>query len=338
MADDKNATQLIRYDAACLAIANAKTVDEVKQIRNSGAALAAYARIAKNKQLEADAAEIRIRAERRVGEMMAAQRATVGLAKAGRPKKIGTNPDPISAPPVAALADAGIDKHLADTARKLAAVPEQKFERMIGEWRQNVTEDKARATVDILKAHEREARQAEQFSGLRDQPFPDRGTYGVIYADPPWSYSNSGMEQSAAQQYPTMTTDAICALPVSAISGDRSVLFLWVTSPLLPDGLRVLSAWGFDYKASMVWIKNRAPGIGWFARTRHEFLLIGTRVSAHPIEKLDSVIEADVSVHSRKPMAAHDAIETMYPGVRSIELFARTARAGWDTWGNQPCA
>lgn len=118
MADDKNTTQLIRYDAACLAIANAKTVDEVKQIRNSGAALAAYARIAKNKQLEADAAEIRIRAERRVGEMMAAQRATVGLAKGGGDtRSTGSKSDPVKPKLVPALADAGIDKHLADTAR-----------------------------------------------------------------------------------------------------------------------------------------------------------------------------------------------------------------------------
>jgi hypothetical protein len=85
--------------------------------------------------------------------MMAAQRATVGLAKGGGDtRSTGSKSDPVKPKLVPALADAGIDKHLADTARKLAAVPEQKFERMIGEWRQNVTEDKARATVDILKA------------------------------------------------------------------------------------------------------------------------------------------------------------------------------------------
>ena len=149
MADDQNTTQLIKYDAACLALANAKDVDEVRQIRSASAALAAYARIAKNKQLEADAAEIRIRAERRVGEMMAAQRATVGLAKGALLR--GTKLVPRDQPEPPTLADAGIDKHLATTARKLAAIPEQKFEQMVTTWRENVTDGNARATVDILK-------------------------------------------------------------------------------------------------------------------------------------------------------------------------------------------
>jgi ParB family chromosome partitioning protein len=154
MATRDPTTGLIKYDAACLALAAAKTIDEVKQIRNAGAALSAYAKIAKNKQLEADAAEIRIRAERRVGQMMAAQKASVGLAKPPG-KKIGGNFPPMKASSAPTLESAGIDKDLAKTARKLAAVPEQKFETLVSDWREKVDQGVARVTVDLLqeKAH-----------------------------------------------------------------------------------------------------------------------------------------------------------------------------------------
>ena len=158
--------------------------------------------------------------------------------------------------------------------------------------------------------------------------------YRVIYADPPWSYDNSGFDQSAASQYPTMTVDEICDLPVDERAADESVLFLWATSPLLPEALLVMESWGFEYKASRVWIKDRAPGMGWFGKTRHELLLIGVRGQGHPLEKLDSVIEAPVTRHSAKPPIVYEDIERCYKGPY-IELFARIEREGWESWGNE---
>ena len=72
---------LSRYDVACRALAEAKAVDDIVEIVGQANAVHAYARQAKNRQMEIDAAEIRIRAERRLGELMAAQKATVGVAK-----------------------------------------------------------------------------------------------------------------------------------------------------------------------------------------------------------------------------------------------------------------
>lgn len=138
--------KLVRYDAACRALAAAKSTDEVKRIRDSAAALRAYAKQAKNKQLEIDAAEIRIRAERRVGELMAAQRQSIGLSEGGRPKKTGSKSDPVSP----TLTDAGIDKHLADRARKLAAVPAPEFEQQIGKWRARSEQAAERVTATVI--------------------------------------------------------------------------------------------------------------------------------------------------------------------------------------------
>lgn len=125
--------QLIRYDAACRALAEAKAIDEVKDLRDKAAALKAYAKQAGNKQLEVDAAEIRIRAERRVGQLMDEQRATVGLAK-GRIRR-GSELDPRDETAIT-LEDMGIDKHLADRSRKLAKLPDERFEEIMAEHRE----------------------------------------------------------------------------------------------------------------------------------------------------------------------------------------------------------
>ena len=150
-------TELIRYEAACRALYEAKSVDEVKDMRDKAAALKAYARQAKNRQLEIDAAEIRMRAERRIGELMEYQRQTLGLNKGAA--GLGSNQHQVRVieQPAPTLAEAGIDKNLADRARKMAAVPEEKFEAALGEWREKVQEETARVTSSLLdmgsKAH-----------------------------------------------------------------------------------------------------------------------------------------------------------------------------------------
>jgi len=160
--------------------------------------------------------------------------------------------------------------------------------------------------------------------------------YDLVYADPPWEYNNSGFDQSAASIYATMPTDEICKLPIKARVRDSSVLYLWATSPLLDQAFKVISSWGFEYKASMVWVKDRAPGMGWWVNTKHELLLIATRgENLHPAVKHDSVFHGGVTEHSKKPSSVYGMIEEAHPSLDKIELFARNERDGWDSWGNE---
>jgi phage N-6-adenine-methyltransferase len=118
--------KMARYDAACRAVEAAKSVDEVMEYINESAALRAYAKQAKNKQLELDAWEIRNRAERRLGEMILAQKETVGLSKGGGGRDAtGARVEPVEAKPT--LAEAGIDKKLSASSQKLAAIPHQEY-------------------------------------------------------------------------------------------------------------------------------------------------------------------------------------------------------------------
>ena len=163
--------------------------------------------------------------------------------------------------------------------------------------------------------------------------------YKVIYADPAWSYGdkqNTKMLGGAVKHYPTMSTKDICNLKVKEILEENAVLFLWVTSPLLPDGLEVIKSWGFKYKTSFIWDKVK-HNMGHYNSVRHEFLLVATRGSCTPeIKKLfDSVVSEERTIHSRKPQVFRDIINTIYPSGNRIELFARQKTDSWDVWGNE---
>jgi hypothetical protein len=158
---DAPASTLVRYDAACRAVAECRSVDEAKDLRDKAEAMRCYARMAKNRDMEIDAAEVRIRAERKLGELIAAQKETVGLHKGGRPPKTGSVGEPVSKP---TLADAGIDKKLSTQAQRLAARPDAEFEQMLGKWRELVGDEHERITIDLLKAVEQQDGAADRLA------------------------------------------------------------------------------------------------------------------------------------------------------------------------------
>ncbi len=162
--------------------------------------------------------------------------------------------------------------------------------------------------------------------------------YPVMYADPPWRYEHSETKaRKIENQYPTMTLDDIKELDISSIANDNCLLFLWATSPKLAEAMDVIEAWGFTYRTCMVWVKDKI-GMGYYARQRHELLLIANKGSVPPPEpsaRPDSVLESPRQKHSQKPDGMYEIIERMYPDLPKIELFARAQREGWDSWGNE---
>lgn len=321
--------QLIKYDQACKAIAEARTIDEVKDMADKSEAMRAYARQAKNKELEIHAAEIRIRAERRLGELLRDSPKATGGEYGGKTKIDGSRKELSN--PTPTLADIGIDKKLSSKAQKLAAVPEKEFEGMIGEWREKVSKETERVTTKILKRGEREQRDKK----LDKVELPE-GVYDLLYADPPWKYQHSKTtSRDIENQYPTMELEDICSLEVPAAKD--CVLFLWATSPKLEEALQVLNAWGFEYRTCAVWDKE-IIGMGYYFRQQHELLLIGTvGTPGTPEEgsRISSVIKSKRQKHSKKPEGVYEIIENMYPDSRKLEMFARNARNGWSLWGNE---
>jgi N6-adenosine-specific RNA methylase IME4 len=166
-------------------------------------------------------------------------------------------------------------------------------------------------------------------------PLPD-GPFELLYADPPWQLGNPDGTNAPENHYPTMPPQAIKDLQPPA--ADNAVLFLWAVNCLLPEALEVIGAWSFTYKTNLVWVKP-SIGLGYWARNRHELLLFATRGQIdlpQPSQAPDSVIEAERGRHSQKPDQAYQLIETAYPHLSKLELFARgRPRPGWQTWGNE---
>lgn len=158
----------------------------------------------------------------------------------------------------------------------------------------------------------------------------------VILADPPWRYDFAvSPTRKIENQYPTMETKDICNIELEI--DDNAILFLWATNPKLQDALQVMKTWGFEYKTNIVWIKDKI-GMGYYARSQHELLLIGTKGKIKPPipeNRKSSIVSGKRTRHSKKPAIIHAYIETMYPDGRYLEMFARERRVMWKPWGNE---
>ena len=170
--------------------------------------------------------------------------------------------------------------------------------------------------------------------------------FTTILADPPWRFQNRtgkmAPEHRRLSRYATMSIEEICALPVREIAAERAHLYLWVPNALLPEGLKVMEAWGFTYKTNIVWEKIRKDGgpdgrgVGFYFRNVTELLLFGVRGknmrTLAPGRRQVNFIAARKREHSRKPDEQYDIIEACSPGPY-LELFARGRRPGWECWG-----
>lgn len=184
-------------------------------------------------------------------------------------------------------------------------------------------------------------------------PLPT-GPYACVLADPPWQFQNlwntpAGPNRGDAAHYGTMSLDEIAALPVREIVADDAALFMWCIWILMPKVFPIIEAWGFTYKScAFDWMKadvrqadmfkedaDVQMGLGYWTRANSEPCLLATRGKPQRLSK--SVRQGIISPrreHSRKPDCIYERIERLVAGPR-LELFARTRREGWDSWGNE---
>ena len=324
---DNQLAILNNFDKAKSLIAQADLTEAIDWV-NKAEALRVYATKAKKgHEIQNQCAEIKLRAERRAGEILAEL-----------PKEQGERRDLTlsTADKVPLYSDILRENQLApataDRWQLEATVPDEAFTAFL-----HKTNTEAR---EVTSAGLRRFAIRQQFSDNGDIPPLPTDIFNVIYADPPWRYDNILPEWGPAQlHYPTLTLERLCALEIPA--ANDAVLFLWATNPFLRNALELVDAWGFEYKTNMVWIKTdlKYPGSGFYIRGRHELLFICTKGSFVPDqtgkEPIGSVIEAPVREHSVKPEVVYTIIETMYPDAKYLELFARQTRPGWVAWGNE---
>ncbi len=186
--------------------------------------------------------------------------------------------------------------------------------------------------------------------------------YQIIYADPPWSFKTfskpldnvrfknaSSVWRNADRHYDCMDLEVIKKLPVKDISADNSILFLWVTFPLLNRAFEVIVSWGFEYKTcAFVWVKrsknnNWRWGTGYWTRANAELCLLATKGKPKRISaSVHQIVETIPKKHSKKPDEVRNKIVQLMGDLPRIELFARKpsdmfneSYIGWDVWGNE---
>jgi len=173
------------------------------------------------------------------------------------------------------------------------------------------------------------------------------GKYGTIMADPPWRFNNRtgkmAPEHKRLNRYSTMKLHEIMELPIAQLTTENSHLYLWVPNALLPDGLRVMEKWGFEYKTNLIWHKIRKDGgpdgrgVGFYFRNTTEMVLFGVKGKLRtdkPGRSQVNIIRTRKREHSKKPDELYSIIEACSPGPY-LELFARGNIKGWMQWGNE---
>lgn len=161
---------------------------------------------------------------------------------------------------------------------------------------------------------------------------PPTGAYQVIVIDPPWPYTSRQWDAShqIASPYESMSIEELKELKIPA--APNSVLWLWATNTFLHDAFHLLEAWGFKYRIALTWAKNFV-GLGDWLGGQTEHCLLATKGNYRIFRNNEStLLEAPRTKHSQKPSKFYELVEGLCPGEK-IDMFARTTRQGWTTWG-----
>ena len=164
-----------------------------------------------------------------------------------------------------------------------------------------------------------------------------KGRYGLLVIDPPWKYGTEYNKESrrVASPYKELDQEELKKLPINEFSYRNSVMWLWTTHKFLWDAKELLDFWGFEYKLTLVWNKEKM-GMGAWLRCQTEFCLLGIKGKPewNLTNERDILTEARRE-HSRKPDGFYEMVKKLTP-TKGLDIFGREARDGWDIWGNEP--
>jgi N6-adenosine-specific RNA methylase IME4 len=308
---------------ALLLLKEAKTLTEVLAIHSMAKTAQHYFEYVVHAEGAAQhASEVRLRAERRAGEMLI-EMAEKGERPLGRKKESHD----------VTLSALDVTRMQSSRWQQIAAVPEELFEAYIAERR----ETESRKLIDqagllaIAKAQQKAA--VAELIRNEPEPLPD-GPYRVIVADPPWRYEKRSGDETHRSRvpYPDMSIEEIRDLPVGSRAADDSILWLWTTNAFMRDSFTVLDAWGFESRTILTWVKNQI-GTGDWLRGKTEHCLLAVR--GRPVVTLTNqttALIADRGAHSAKPPEFYAMVEGLCPGSR-LAIFERVERPGWRCWG-----
>jgi N6-adenosine-specific RNA methylase IME4 len=322
--------QMLAVEQARDFLAKSRNLDEVKGVVDQAKAVALYLR-SRNASIESqnDAVEIRLHAERRLGEL------SMDIEEDGRGHK-KSKPKAATSAVIskgAKLAELGLKERDARRFEQLAKIPEEKFDELITETKEKGERLTSNAPLKMV----RQENKAKAAAELRAKPIPQvDGRFDVIIIDCPWLYEKRAEDitQRGQIDYPGMTQDELKALPVPDRAEDNCILFAWTTNAFIEDALELGRHWGFGLKTMLTWAKDRMGNGDWLrGKTEHCLMF----VKGSPIVTLTNqttLLSAPVREHSRKPDEFYALVESLCPGTK-LDMFAREAREGFVLWGNE---
>jgi N6-adenosine-specific RNA methylase IME4 len=340
--DEQRQQWLTRFDALSRELTNPLPVDRAAEVERNLSLLEDYARSAGlfRPEEELEFRLGRFIARWRLGEALASIERGAGP---GRGKKGFDSSKSF----MKLIDELRVAKDAAIAAQRIACLPLPELDKFCNVARK----DGDAPTFDELLKYARpywyKASRRRKHQSIRDRAVMNRaiiGPFPLIYADPPWQfdvYSEKGLGRTADQHYPTLSDEAIISFKIGGksvreIASPAAALLMWCTSSNVHRALAVMEGWGFTFKSSAVWVKDR-PGLGLVFRNQHELLLYGTKGEMPgPQWQPSSVFPYPVGEHSAKPPEVRAAIERMYPDFDAqtrLEIFARGDIKGWTTYG-----
>jgi N6-adenosine-specific RNA methylase IME4 len=313
--------QILRVEQAKQLLALARTVREAKEIRDQAVAVAHYMKVRGGSEEAADdAAEIKLWAERRLGELLVQTVNHNGARGVGN-TMLSTLPEDVR--PIQS-----------SRWQKVASIPEPEFVAEIAKRRGTKEGITTHAVLKLAQAKEKQAK----IEAIAKEPAPlPKGPFRVIVVDPPWAYvkRTGDISHRGALSYPTMSVKEIKAIQVPDFAATDCILWLWTTNAFMRQALEVIDAWGFKEKTILTWVKDRM-GTGDWLRGRTEHCLLTIR--GMPVVNLTNqttVMESLRREHSRKPDEFYALVEALCPGSK-LEMFSRAdERKGWTLHGNE---
>lgn len=316
-----------KFQAAYLALKTASSVDEVKRVRDQAEAIRLYVKKQKmGLEMQNTAAELKLKAERRAGEMLKGMDKAKGAAKKGW-KTLSRDGTP--------LPELDITRNQSHRWQTIARLPEEAFESYIQENKEGAKEITTAGALKLYKQREKKQAKDEIVERLNAQPTLEPGEpVDVLVVDPPWRYDSRAQDAThrAANPYPDMTPLEIAKLSIPKELNENAIVWLWTTNAFMNHAFVIAGKWGLKVKTILTWAKDRMGTGDWLrGQTEHCLLCVKGKPTI-TLTNQTTLLRGPLREHSRKPEEFFDLVNSLCPGTKR-EKFGREKRPGWDVEG-----